>query len=258
MRKDNKPNIIQIDHIKRTSLVDDIVESLISYIVEQKLKAGDKLPSERLLVEALGVSRIPLREALARLQALGIISVSHGKGAFVSEFSVLNMLYNLSPILRCQTGVRLLDMVETRLVIESQVVILAANRRSEETVERLENDLKAMECEIHDRLKFIEYDMDFHETIAKATANPVLVALVAMLHNLMHLVQESFPDSLEARRESLEYHKQIYHAIKERNPELAEKSMRSHLNDITRRLNDQKASTSPSTKTLLQAQSGLL
>ncbi|MBD3181746.1 FCD domain-containing protein [Candidatus Poribacteria bacterium] len=250
-----KTDIAQIKHVKRTSLVDDIVESLISYITEQKLTVGDKLPSERLLVKALGVSRIPLREALARLQALGIISVHHGKGAFISEFNALKILHKLSPILRCQSEVSLLDMLEARIVIECQVVAFAANRRSEEILKRLEADIHAMERDINDRLKFIKNDMDFHETIAEATENPVLVAFVAITHNLIQIVQESFPDLLEARQESLEYHKQIYSAIKERKPDYAEESMRNHLNNIAERLKEQKVSNLPNNNKISQNRS---
>lgn len=235
------PNLgaVQIDKVQRITLVDDIVERLIDYIVEQELEPGDKLPSERLLAEGLGVSRFPLREGLAQLQALGIISVSQGKGAFVSKFSVPRLLRRLSPILRTQSGVTTLNMVETRLALECSVASLAALRRSEDTVERLKNALLGMEREIDNKELFIEYDMNFHETIAQATANPVFVALVAMLHNLMHTVQERFPDSLEARQKSLEYHKEIFSAIEDMDAQKASEIMRNHLEDIAQRLSEE-------------------
>ena len=94
-KKTQEPAAIQIDEVPRVSLVDDIVERLMEYIVEQQLKPGDKLPSERLLTQALGVSRFPLREALAKLQVLGIISVAHGKGSFISKFSAPKLLRRL-------------------------------------------------------------------------------------------------------------------------------------------------------------------
>jgi len=227
---------VQIDKVDRSSLVDDIVELLIDYIAQQGLEPGDKLPSERLLTKALGVSRFPLREALAQLQALGIISVSQGKGAFVTKFNVPSLLRGLSPILRSQSGITTLDMIETRIALECPVASLAAYRRDNENIEKLENDLIGMEREIHNRALFIEYDMNFHETMAEATDNPIFVALVAMLHNLMHTVQESFPDIMEARQKSLEYHKEIYQAIKDKNAQKAEEKMREHLEDIKLRL----------------------
>ena len=231
--------VAKINEVPRVSLVDDIVERLMEYIVEQQLKPGDKLPSERLLTQALGVSRFPLREALAQLQVLGIISVAHGKGAFVAKFSAPKLFRRLSPVLRSQAGVSSLDMIETRLALECQVAALAANRRSDETIERLESDLIGMEREIHDRDRFIEHDVDFHEAIAEATDNPVFVALVAILHDLIHTVQERFPDSLDARQNSLKYHQEILQALKERDSDRAAAEMKAHLEDIAERLKEE-------------------
>ena len=67
--------------------------------------------------------------------------------------------------------------------------------------------------------------MNFHEEIAEASTNPVFAALVAVIHNLMRIIQESFPDSPEARKDSLEYHKRIFHAIKDKDPGQAEAAM---------------------------------
>jgi len=238
-KKAQEPAAIQIDEIPRVSLVDDIVERLMEYIVEQQLRPGDKLPSERLLTKALGVSRFPLREALAQLQILGIISVAHGKGAFVSKLSAPKLLRRLSPVLRSQAGVTSLDMIEVRLALECQVAALAASRRSSETIERLEKDLTGMEREIHDRDRFIEHDIDFHETIAEATDNPIFVALVAILHDLIHTVQERFPDSLDARQSSLKYHQEILQALKEKDVDGSAEIMQAHLEDIAGRLREE-------------------
>lgn len=229
----------QISKVPRISLVDDIVERLMEHIVEQELQPGDKLPSERLLTQALGVSRFPLREALAQLQVLGIISVAHGKGAFVSKFSAPNLLRRLSPILRTQSGLTSGDMVEARLALECQVVALAASRRSDETIKQLEDDLDCMTQEIHNRSRFIEHDMGFHDAIAEATENPIFIALVAVLHDLIHTVQERYPDSLEARQNSLRYHQEILQALKEGDADKASTTMRAHLEDIALRLREE-------------------
>lgn len=225
-----------IGEVPRVSLVDDIVERLMEYIVEQQLKPGDKLPSERLLTQSLGVSRFPLREALAQLQVLGIISVAHGKGAFVSKFSAPKLLRRLSPVLRTQAGVSSADMIEARIAFECQVAAIAASRRSTEIIERLEKDLTNMQREIHDRERFIEHDIDFHEAIAGATNNPIFVALVAILHDLIHTVQERFPDSLNARQNSLKYHQEILHALKAKDADMAAAKMKAHLEDIAEQL----------------------
>lgn len=231
----NVQDPMQITQVDKVSLVDSIVEHLISYIVDQKLKPGDKLPKQELLTKLLKVSRVPLREALSRLQALGIISVAHGKGTFVSEFNIQDLLRKLSPILRSQTGISILDIIEVRLRLECSVVELAADRRSEEVVEKLERELTVMQQEVNNRVAFVEHDISFHETLASAT-NPIFEYLVALFHNLMQISQYKFPDSTEARKTSLEYHKEILKGIKDKNPNQTRNAMRKHIEDIMQRI----------------------
>lgn len=238
-KADQASEPIQLNAIRRTSLADDIMEQLISYIVSQKLKPGDKLPSERILSEHLKVSRFPLREALSRLQALGIISVAHGKGAFVSEFNVQDLLRRFSPILESQTGISVTNIVEVRLALECSIVKLAAHRRGAETVEKLERELARMKQELNNRDAFVESDIKFHETLANATANPIFEDLGAIFHNLMYIAQMKFPDDPEARRRSVGYHEEVLNAIKDKDAERAEKAMRSHLEDIMQRVSEE-------------------
>lgn len=230
---------ISIGEIHRVSLVNDITEKILSYIVEQGLKPGDKLPSEKILSENLKVSRFPLREALSRLQALGIISVMHGKGAFVSEFNVKEILLKLSPMLKNQSGLNVSHIVEVRIALECPVAELAAMRRSEQVINDLKAKLNEMEQELNNRDAFINADIEFHEILASATENPIFEDLVAIFHNLMHIVQVSFPDDVKARSKSLEYHKEIFTAVKDKNPEQARNSMRNHLENIMQILSHQ-------------------
>ncbi len=226
----------KIGEIQRGSLVNEITEKILSYIVEQGLKPGDKLPSEKILSENLKVSRFPLREALSRLQALGIISVLHGKGAFVAEFNVKELLLKLSPMLRNQSGLNVLHIVEARIALECPVAELSALRRSEQKMEALKAKLADMERELNNRDKFIDADMEFHEILASATENPIFEDLVALLHNLMHIVQVSFPDDVKARSKSLEYHKEIFSAVRDKDPKKARDSMQAHLGNIMQTL----------------------
>ncbi|MDT3995580.1 GntR family transcriptional regulator, partial [Mammaliicoccus fleurettii] len=71
--------------MKRTSLVDVAVENLKEYITEHQFKNGDKLPSEKMLIEQLGVSRTVVREAISRLQQSGLIQVKSGSGMFITD-----------------------------------------------------------------------------------------------------------------------------------------------------------------------------
>lgn len=225
-----------ISEIQRSSLVDYITEKILSYIVEEGLKPGDRLPSEKTFTESLKVSKFPLREALSRLQALGIISVIHGKGIFISEFNVKDFLFKLSPILRNQVDLNILHIVEARIAFECPIAELAALRRNEQEIDDLKIKLNDMEKELYNRDAFINADIEFHEILARATENPIFEDVVAILHNLMYIVQSSFPDDVGARNKSLEYHKEIFDAVRNKDPKKAKESMQNHLRNIMQTL----------------------
>ncbi|HPP53641.1 MAG TPA: GntR family transcriptional regulator, partial [Thermoguttaceae bacterium] len=78
-----EPTWQQLVFPKQTTLVERIAHGLIQYIAAKGLQPGDRLPSERELVQMVGTSRLPLREAISVLKGLGVLEVKHGKGIFV-------------------------------------------------------------------------------------------------------------------------------------------------------------------------------
>ena len=118
--------------MKRTSLVDVAVEKLKEYIAEHQFGKGDKLPSEKMLVEQLGVSRTVVREAISRLQQSGLIQVKSGSGMFITEKNKhLSMLFEshmkvhgfkIKELLEVR---KILELGAIRLLIENKIVIAA-------------------------------------------------------------------------------------------------------------------------------------
>jgi len=225
-------SVMDIEAAVRTTLTDDIVEKLIYYIAENGLKAGDMLPSEKQLTEAMGVSRLPLREALSRLKALGVISVRQGKGAVIMDVNVSNLFRQLSPIMRSQGNLGKADMIEVRLALEPSVARLAAIRRDEQALTHLEDCITRMESKLNDKADFIQQDMEYHQFLAMATGNPALDILVSTIHDIMYATQWGFHDSNETRQQSLEHHKRILKAVKAGDASGAAKAMEEHLNDV--------------------------
>jgi GntR family transcriptional repressor for pyruvate dehydrogenase complex len=133
--------------ITLVSVVDAIEARIKEMIMSGKSKPGDQLPSERVLQSQLGVSRLPLREALARLQALGLISIRHGKGAYV-EKSVSRAALSavLIPFYPNQSPSGLRELVEARGFLESELTALATIKATPEDHARLDelagNDLQ--------------------------------------------------------------------------------------------------------------------
>ena len=124
------PLALTNESIKSVSIVDAIEGHLKTMIVNGELKPGQKLPSERELQDSLGVSRLPLREALARLQALGLIQIRHGKGSHVVETVSKTALSDvLIAFFPHQNSDRLRELVEARGLVESELSALASKRR---------------------------------------------------------------------------------------------------------------------------------
>ena len=102
--------------MKRTSLVDVAVEKLKEYITIHQFENGDKLPSEKLLIEKLGVSRTVVREAVSRLQQSGLIEVKSGSGMYITEKDKhLSMLFESHMKVH---GFKIKELLEVRKIIE--------------------------------------------------------------------------------------------------------------------------------------------
>lgn len=225
-------SLAEIETAVRITLTDDIVEKLIYYIADNDLKVGDMLPSEKQLMEAMGVSRLPLREALSRLKALGVISVRQGKGAIIKEVNAANLFRQLSPIMRSQGNLTKAYMIEVRLALEPSVARLAALRGDEQSLVHLEDCVASMEEKLDEKADFIQCDMEYHQFLARATGNPALDILVSTIHDIMSATQWGIHDSTQMRRRSIEHHKKILIAVLAGDGLAAAKAMEDHLNDV--------------------------
>ena len=148
--KEMKPNT-------RTSVSDGIVEQVVDLISRDVLKPGDRLPSERELCKRLGVGRSSLREALRSLAVMGIIDGRVGDGTFVSNSNKRYLEKTLQWGLLLDRK-RVQDLIETRLMLESQTAFLAAQRVTPENIKTIEETLRGMEASIAQPDKYLEFD----------------------------------------------------------------------------------------------------
>lgn len=202
------------------SVIDDIIER----ISVERLQPGDALPTERELATALGVSRNVLREAFRVLEERGLIVTRQGAGRFVREllpgeewarFSQRDLLERAS----------IADVLEARIVLEQQVVLLACQRRTTEEARHL--------CEIAEKLDTWQDNLRFHRSIAKATHNFMLERMVEEQLMLLNELDQRghYPagraDAVIAIQ--LVEHKNIAIAILERDEDEAQQLIRDHL-----------------------------
>jgi len=194
---------------------------------------GDRLPSERELVEKFGVSRVSIREAIRSLEALGQVSVQHGRGVFVLDrrSSVGEPMARWLEI----HSDEVVELLDVRAALDGLAVQRAVLRGRESEIEAIEAAHEAFRAAVERNApteEIVQLDADFHLAIAEASANrllyDLLVDLNAYLSSHRHFALS--PTGRPAR--SLAEHDRIVEAILCRDVERARDAMASHLHSV--------------------------
>jgi GntR family transcriptional repressor for pyruvate dehydrogenase complex len=217
---------------------DAVVQGMLERVRTGAWKAGQEIPSERELIEEFDVSRVPLREALSSLRALGVFETRPGSGTRVKRVDV-EAFSRLLPLLVTLEAPRTFAQVfELRLALEPSSAALAARRHDaadarvlRELVERFRADLSAgLETAI-------DTDLAFHVRIAEASRNPLFSVLMRTLAELLKHVQlRSCKDDPDRRRRAVESHAAIADAVLARDADRARVEMEAHLRFAASRL----------------------
>lgn len=217
--------------IKSTKVYEQVIEQIKGMIVGGNLKKGDKLPSERELVEHLQVSRTSIREALRALQIIGLIECRQGEGNYIRN-NVENSLFEPLSIMFMLQESTPSEIIEIRKILEVETVALAAHRISNEELEDIEMLIKALKSSDNEN-NSVKIDKKFHYLIAQASRNYLIVNILNAISSLMDsYIKEARKRILldENNRELLsKQHEDIYEALKSRNAKKAADSMKKHL-----------------------------
>ena len=217
--------------IERISTVDAIVNYIKKQIETGAVKPGDRLPSERVLQKQLHVSRFALREALAKLSALGIIRISHGRGAFVAtEVDSDALGHVFSPLFANHNLKHLVDFFEARVLIEGEAAGLCALRRSDEDVAGLRRILERSRDLMDDPVRYAEQDYLFHNKISEMSGNAFIHKMLECINDFVKAYLLALAKDRAARERSLANHEKIFESIKGGDAENAGKIIREHLN----------------------------
>lgn len=213
-------------------LTHELVEALGAQLRNRAIKPGEKLPPESEIMQAFGVSRGVVREALSRLQASGLVQTHHGVGTFALEPTIEGRFRFQVPT--SDIG-EMLDMLELRTSVESDAAGLAALRRTDEHLREMRSALDDFEQHVATVGETVAPDFRFHLAIAQATGNRYFSDLMG------HLGSEVIPRTrvssswlnVEKRARHLQKvnqeHQDICAAIARRDPEAARAAMRLHL-----------------------------
>ncbi|PPG30266.1 FadR family transcriptional regulator [Pseudoclavibacter sp. RFBG4] len=225
----------------RALIADDIVLHLERLIVGGDLEPGAPLPPERTLALELGVSRNALREALTRLEGLGLLERRHGSANRVSR--AIPLTATLAG--RLQAVQADYDhSAEFRALVEPRIARLAAERIDREQLTTL-GELLARSADETDADLSARLDIAFHTAIAQATANPLLATLGELTASWTVEARVLSHLEGEGRRVSHEGHSRIFAALSARDSEAAEYAMRIHLSEIRDVIEQARSEESP-------------
>ena len=172
----NKP----MEPIVRRKLSDEVFDRLENMITSGELTPGDEMPSERVLMERLGVGRPAIREAMQSLAKMGLVSISHGERAKVLKLTARSILQQVDPtakIMLAQSMDTLEHLKSARIFFERGIAREAALKASDKDVAELRAIVERQRDSLGDADAFISADMEFHIRIAKISGNPIFVAV---------------------------------------------------------------------------------
>ncbi len=216
----------------KSSEEEEIIKKIRDLITSNKLKPGDRLPSERKLSEEFGVSRGNVREVIQKLEFYGLLKTLPQSGTVVANMGVPALSGMITDILQLKKP-DFKSLVESRIMLEMQVVALAAERRTETHLENIKEALEAYRLKVENNEDAVEEDLMFHLKISEASGNPVLNTLMLIItpeiianFEKYHVCKKSMTG------DNLIEHQQIFDAIKEKNPEKAKRELQFHFKTL--------------------------
>lgn len=216
----------------RKDKVYDQVSRKLEQFIRQELKPGDKLPSERELALSCKVSRSSIRDAIRKLELLGLVEPRQGAGTIVRDSSpdaMVNPLF--SALMRKRKHIA--ELLDVRIMIEPAIAARAARHITPEQLDRMEEILRRQGEKVARGEPAIEEDSEFHYTITMAANNSVLLHVIDIL---MDLLRESRERNMQVEgrlQKSFEGHQRIYTALSRGDAKAAEAAMRRHLEAVS-------------------------
>lgn len=227
-----------------------VVNHIRAMIENGTLQPGDKIPPEREFARALKISRASLRTGIGYLAAMGVMKVRHGVGTFVADgppefgkasLSLMGALHGFQPW----------QMFEARILIESQLAALAAERGKDEHHAALAEEVAEMFATIETPSDYLIHDILFHRIVSQASGNPILAAVIETITSALYDSRRKTVERSIDLRESAEMHREIYRAIRSRHADEARRLMEQHLRmaqeaQVSESVSDRKRSSAPS------------
>lgn len=221
--------------IKKQTVLQQATEYMKERIADGSWKVGEVIPSENMLIGALGISRVSVRLAIRQFAALGVMRSVQGKGTFLVS-DCANPLEENSVNISPDDCRDIEKVLEYRIIVEPESCFLAARRATPEILEKLRLHIGEQRGSIGDVEAFFENDWAFHADLARASRNTLLEkSLLAVFEH----AKDSFLKIIEIynfKGKGIEYHSLILGALERHDARLARRLMRQHLETALRQV----------------------
>lgn len=222
---------MDITPVSQKRISQEIIEQFVRFIIQDDLKVGDRLPSERDLAERFEVSRPSLREALRVLEAIGLVEIQRGGGTYISDFNITPFLSVISPLFMRKEGFEF-EFLELRVMLERKGVEMAArNPRTDKKDVLLPLVMSMKRAQEYD--EGVRADIQFHRSIFRLSESFFLQKSAELVESILEysvtharsIIIERVGDTHDLYRQ----HHRIYEAIVNGDVDEARSAMEEHL-----------------------------
>jgi GntR family transcriptional repressor for pyruvate dehydrogenase complex len=210
--------------ITRSRLHEEIVNIIQKQILNGAIIPGAKLPTEREMAETFNVNRTTLRQALSKLENLELLEIRHGDGIYAKNFlDSGNMDLIKTAVSMDEDNTTLLSLLETRRLLVPEIAYLAAKRRTPADLNELKQVIFKKD------MTMMERDIKVHQIIARSAHNLLFTISLNFFNQVFRDYGYLYFDDERNVERSREFHKEIYEAIKTRQPETTRRIMKDVL-----------------------------
>ncbi len=215
----------------KQSLSDRLARRIRDLIQQGEYRLGDRLPAIMEMARSFGVGHPTVREALKKLEAVGVVEIRHGSGVYVSrsEDVLLVASPDYTPVV---TRKLLTDLLRSRMPLEMQSAAEAVEHATAKHLKTMRRLLDEAGKHLGDDAVLNRVNMRFHREIAVASENTVLLQLLDVLREMFQHEQLMILDIFGSRKADHEGHLAILDALERRDAALAVARMRAHLQAV--------------------------
>jgi DNA-binding FadR family transcriptional regulator len=218
--------------IQTMKVFEQIAAQIEQQILRGDLRTGDRLPTERELAEQFRASRTAVREAMKTLAQKGLVDMRPGRGTIVIDGTSSALRDSLNRSMLVNQPKSNSDLVEVREILEPEIAALAAVRATDADIAELRAAVATMDAHLDDADAFIAADNHFHQVLANASDNKLILILIHPIMDLLSVQRKQIFGVQGGPQRGQQHHKLLLDAMSRHDPDAARAAMRAHLRQV--------------------------